>query len=136
MTLVGTERLNVRQQWHMLLASSLTDFNKHFIMDIDDLVKFTRKTTEGKNLNYGPDAPPSVLQYHPDIWKEDEVWHTVLGRLPDECIWTTGTTLQESLQQFDKELRLSLQANGTIKFLTQEERQRLHKPVWDKINLS
>jgi hypothetical protein len=104
-------------------------------MHIDDLIKATNKSTAGKNLDYGIDAPASVLLHKPDIWKEDTVWHTVFGTLPDECIWTIGTTLKESLEQFDKELQLSLQADGTVRFLSQEERQRLHKQVWDKINL-
>ena len=88
----------------------------------------------GENYNYGNDAPLSVLQYKPQVWKEDDVWHTALGTLPDEAIWTIGVTLHESLEQFDKELQLSLQPNGTIRFLSQEEREKLHKQVWDKIN--
>jgi hypothetical protein len=81
------------------MASSLTVFNKKFAMHIDDLIRTTRKITEGKNLDYGFNPPPSVLQYKPDVWKEGEVWHIVLGTLPDECIWTIGTTLEESLEQ-------------------------------------
>lgn len=76
-----------------------------------------------------------MLQYKPQVWEEDGVWHTALGLLPDEAIWTIGVTLQESLEQFDKELQLSLQADSTIRFLSQEERENLHKWVWEKINI-
>jgi hypothetical protein len=117
------------------MASCLKVFNKAVPMHINDLIKDTNKLTAGKNLQHGIDARSTVLQYKPDMWEEDGVWHTVLGRLPDECIWTIGTTLQESLEQFDKELKLSLQADGTIRFLPQDDRERLHKQVWDKINL-
>ena len=78
--------------------------------------------------------PKSIFIYEPVIWQEDDgTWHTLLGSLPDECIWTMGTTPLESMQEFDKELKLCLKSNGVIETISEEERKEIHKRVLHKI---
>ena len=38
------------------------------------------------------------------------------------------------MQEFDKELKAVLEPDGTIKFLSEEERRNLHKEVGNKID--
>ena len=79
--------------------------------------------------------PESVIKYNPAIWEEsDGIWHTLLGSLPEDCICTLGTTPEESMEEFDKELNEVLQPDGTIKFLSFEERRKLHQEVGHKID--
>ena len=109
---------------------------------IDDLVRITpdelRSFKPYMVVSFPvPDTfpiPESIKQYNPAIWRQHGIWHTLLGSLPEKCIWTLGTTIEESMQEFDKELKAALQADGTIKFLSEEERKNLHKEVGNKID--
>jgi hypothetical protein len=80
-------------------------------------------------------VPKSIIKYKPAIWQEDGVWHTLLGALPHDCIWTVGTSPEESMQEFDKELQQTLNPrNGTVRFLSSEQRKNLHHQVSIKID--
>src|SRR5688500_15450469 len=103
---------------------------------IKDLDRITdRSTIKAITITDPSKIQDSIHKYKPQVWREDGVYHTVLGRIPEDCIWTIGTTPEESMIEFDKELKLSLKPNGEIKFLSQKERQELHKEVWEKIKV-
>lgn len=81
-----------------------------------------------------PDIPESVFKYKPVIWMEDNIYHTLLGKLPDEGIWVPGTTSLESMLEFDKELQIRLNDKGEIEPIPKEKRQQIHKEVFEKID--
>jgi len=102
---------------------------------IDLIVKTPNNLRLFKPDKTYPTVPESVIKYNPAIWQEsDGIWHTLLGALPEDCIWTLGTTPEESMQEFDKELNAVLQPDGTINFLSFEERKKLHQEVSYKID--
>jgi hypothetical protein len=81
-----------------------------------------------------PNVPKSIFIYNPVTWKEpDGVWHTLLGSAPGEGIWTFGSSSIESMQEFDKELQLSLKPDGIVEALPEKLRQQIHKKAFDKL---
>ena len=82
-----------------------------------------------------PLIPESIFKYKAVTWLEPEdVWHTAIGSIPEDCIWTIGTTALESMQEFDKELKATLKDKDTIVMLPEKERRQLHKKVFEKID--
>lgn len=84
-----------------------------------------------------PKVPPSIYKYKPVTFEQTPGrWHTIFGKAPEVGIWTVGTTPFEAMQEFDKELQLHLDQQGTVLMNIEAPfRQRLHKHVFDKINL-
>jgi hypothetical protein len=81
-----------------------------------------------------PNIPDSIFKYNPVTWQEsDGIWHTLLGSAPGEGIWTFGSSSIESMQEFDKELQLSLKPDGIVEALPEKVRQQIHKKVFDKL---
>jgi hypothetical protein len=59
----------------------------------------------------------------------------LLGRLPDEGIWTLGITPLESMQEFDKELQVRLNKDGeTVNDIHESLRKEIHKDVFEKVD--
>lgn len=107
-------------------------------LTITDLME---KTDAYRDLNTvipdksDPRIPESIFKYNPVIWEEDKgVWHTLLGSMPEERVWTMGTSPLESMIQFDKELKYRLKENGIVEDIPEKQRQEIHKEVFKKID--
>ena len=109
-------------------------------LSIEYLMDQTRQFKNMFHDNYIPDRkdpeiPVSVFKYEPYVWEESPgLWHTLLGRLPDEGIWAMGTSPVESLIEFNRELQATLQPDGMFIPLSEPARQQLHKDVFQKID--
>ena len=108
------------------------------IAELDERTNSYRKSLRNlvKPDENDPAIPESIFKYKPVTWEDDPgVWHTLLGRMPDEGIWTIGTSPIESMQAFDKELQARLDASTeTVYEIDEEVRQRIHKDVFRKVN--
>jgi hypothetical protein len=136
----GFEGLNKSDD--MSRCKELQTATRKQVIDIDCLVEETKDFAEDMGDNkfyynpYDPKIPKSVFKYKPHTWIEPEgIWHVSLGAIPENCIWTMGTTPYEAFEGFDRELNASLTADGkAVKMLSQEEREDIHKETWLKID--
>jgi hypothetical protein len=84
-----------------------------------------------------PNIPKTIFKYKPVVWEADKgIWHVLLGQMPEEGIWTIGTSPIESMEEFDKELKERLSEDGKHVYdIDEERRQEIHSEVFKKIDM-
>ena len=131
LTVASILKYTLQKAYHMLKDYSIAHLCKR-------TEEFRKKLTNYFVPNHNdPKVPPSVFKYKPVTFEHSPGrWHTIFGMVPDVGIWTVGTSPFEAMQEFDKELQLHLDRKGTmLQNVELPLRQRIHKHVWDKINL-
>jgi hypothetical protein len=100
-------------------------------------------TQVGNNLDvndrYTPEpndksVPETVLKYKPLVWKDNGgVWHAVLGKQPNECVYGFGYSPLQAMWEWDKELQYRLTDDGShVKPISEHMFEVIHEPVLRK----
>jgi hypothetical protein len=121
-----------------LNSNRMEQSKTYTIEELDRYTDFYRKsiTNAVEPDRNDPAIPESVFKYKPVTWEEDPgVWHTLFGRIPEDGIWTMGTSAVESMQEFDKELQVRFDTNCPCIINIEEPlRQKIHQRVFAKID--
>src|SRR5689334_4939943 len=108
------------------------------IAELDRATEFHRTHTKDQVIPdpNNPDIPASIFDYKPVTWEADPgVWHTIFGQMPDPGIWTIGTSPEEAMQEFDKELQARLDKEKKFILPIEEKlRKQIHAEVFKKID--
>ena len=102
---------------------------------LDDLVTMTQSMKQVfRDADLVPidnSAPEAVRNNGAFTWKEECFYNTLLGELPEPGIWSIGRTKEESWRLFDRQFKLRLQPDGTLRSLNKRELEDISMPEFD-----